>query len=146
MDNKRGFGSRMGFILSMAAFSIGIGNLWKFPYVVGNVSDMTNKKFAVIIDEAHSSTAGKNMAAVTRVLSEGEILEEAADLEDIIADEVARTGKQANVAMFAFTATPKPTTLQLFGRLNKHGQREAFHIYSMKQAVQEGFILDVPCS
>lgn len=120
-----------------------VTTIQKFPYVVGNVADMTNKKFAVIIDEAHSSTAGKNMAAVTRVLSEGEILEEAADLEDIIADEVARTGKQTNVAMFAFTATPKPTTLQLFGRQNKKGQKEAFHIYSMKQAIEEGFILDV---
>ena len=45
--------------------------------------------------------------------------------------------------MFAFTATPKPTTIQLFGRLNTKGQREAFHIYSMKQAIEEGFILDV---
>lgn len=45
--------------------------------------------------------------------------------------------------MFAFTATPKPTTLELFGRVNKKGQKEAFHIYSMKQAIEEGFILDV---
>ena len=66
-----------------------------------------------------------------------------ADVEDMIFSEIKRNGKQANVSMFAFTATPKPTTIQLFGRLNPHGQREAFHVYSMKQAIEEGFILDV---
>ena len=65
------------------------------------------------------------------------------DMEDGIAAELARNGKQQNVSMFAFTATPKPTTLQLFGTLNTNGQREAFHVYSMKQAIEEGFILDV---
>ena len=120
-----------------------VTTIQKFPYVVGTVNNLANKTFAVIIDEAHSSTAGKNMAAVTYVLSEGEISEEPADMEDIIMDEIARRGKQKNVSMFAFTATPKPTTLQLFGRLNSKGQREAFHIYSMKQAIEEGFILDV---
>lgn len=120
-----------------------VTTIQKFPYIVDNVSGMTNKRFAVIIDEAHSSTAGKNMAAVTYVLSEGDVTEDTADMEDVIADEIARNGKQTNVAMFAFTATPKPTTLQLFGRLNTKGQREAFHIYSMKQAIEEGFILDV---
>ena len=64
-------------------------------------------------------------------------------MEDMISSEIKRNGKQANVSMFAFTATPKPTTIQLFGRLNPHGQREAFHVYSMKQAIEEGFILDV---
>ena len=120
-----------------------VTTIQKFPYVVGNVNAMSNKKFALIIDEAHSSTAGKNMAAVTYVLSEGNINEEDGDIEDVIVDEIARWGKQSNVSMFAFTATPKPTTLQLFGRLNTKGQREAFHIYSMKQAIEEGFILDV---
>ena len=65
------------------------------------------------------------------------------DVEDMISSEIKRNGKQANVSIFAFTATPKPTTIQLFGRLNTHGQREAFHVYSMKQAIEEGFILDV---
>lgn len=120
-----------------------VTTIQKFPYVVGNVKSMKNKRFAVIIDEAHSSTAGKNMAAVTYVLSEGAVTEESGDMEDVIVDEIARNGKQANVSMFAFTATPKPTTLQTFGKLNTKGQREAFHIYSMKQAIEEGFILDV---
>lgn len=113
----------------------------KFPYIVDSVAGLKTKRFAVIIDEAHSSTAGKSMAAVTQSLGTGE--QDYSDVQDIIADEIARTGKQANVSMFAFTATPKPTTLQLFGLLNTKGQREAFHVYSMKQAVEEGFILDV---
>jgi len=113
----------------------------KFPYVVDSVKGLKNKTFAVIIDEAHSSTAGKDMAAVTQSLGAGE--QEYADAEDMITDEIRRNGKQANVSIFAFTATPKSTTIMLFGRLNKKGQREAFHVYSMKLAIEEGFILDV---
>lgn len=113
----------------------------KFPYIVDNVAGLKNKRFAVIIDEAHSSTAGKDMAAVTQSLGAGD--QDITDVEDIITDEIKRNGKQANVSMFAFTATPKPTTIQLFGRLNTKGQRVAFHVYSMKQAIEEGFILDV---
>ena len=64
-------------------------------------------------------------------------------MEDEIEGQIQKTGKQANVSMFAFTATPKPTTLQIFGTVNPQGEREAFHIYSMKQAIEEGFILDV---
>ena len=113
----------------------------KFPYIVDSVKGLKNKTFAVIIDEAHSSTAGKDMAAVTQSLGAGE--QEFTDAEDMITDEIRRNGKQANVSIFAFTATPKPTTIMLFGRLNRKGQREAFHVYSMKQAIEEGFILDV---
>ena len=118
----------------------------KFPYIVDNVAGLKEKRFAVIIDEAHSSTAGKDMAAITMTLGKGEVdidPETTVDTEDIIVDEISRNGKQPNVSMFAFTATPKPTTLQLFGRVNAKGQRQAFHIYSMKQAIEEGFILDV---
>ncbi len=113
----------------------------KFPYIVDSVKGLKNKRFAVIIDEAHSSTAGKDMSAVTQSLGAGE--QDYGDVEDMITDEIGRSGKQANVSIFAFTATPKPTTIQLFGRLNTKGQREAFHVYSMKQAIEEGFILDV---
>lgn len=118
----------------------------KFPYIVDTVSGLKEKKFAVIIDEAHSSTAGKDMAAITMTLGAGEVdvdTEATLAAEDIIVDEISRNGKQANVSIFAFTATPKATTLQLFGRVNPKGQRQAFHIYSMKQAIEEGFILDV---
>ena len=118
----------------------------KFPYIVDSVAGLKDKNFAVIIDEAHSSTAGKDMAAITMTLGKGNVeidTEAGIDTEDIISDEIARNGKQPNVSIFAFTATPKPTTLQLFGKVNAKGQREAFHIYSMKQAIEEGFILDV---
>ena len=114
----------------------------KFPYIVDSVKGLKDKHFAVIIDEAHSSTSGKNMAAITKSLGSEEV-ETDVDVEDVITHEIAHNGKQPNVSMFAFTATPKPTTLQLFGRLNAQGQYEAFHIYSMKQAIEEGFILDV---
>lgn len=115
----------------------------KFPYIVDDVANLKNKKFAVIIDEAHSSTAGKDMAAVTMTLGAGEVSIDESTTEDLIVEEIAKHGKQENVSVFAFTATPKPTTIDLFGRINKKGQKEAFHIYSMKQAIEEGFILDV---
>ena len=113
----------------------------KFPYIVDAVKNLKDKHFAVIIDEAHSSTAGKDMSAITKALASGD--SEEGDIQDIIQAEIRRNGKQDNVSFFAFTATPKPTTLLFFGRLNEHGQHEAFHLYSMKQAIEEGFILDV---
>lgn len=116
-----------------------VTTIQKFSYIVGNVKALKDKHFAVIIDEAHSSTAGKNMKAVTDVLREGEEV----DAGDILAKEVSKNGKPENVSLFAFTATPKPTTLKLFGRTNTKGRNEAFHLYSMKQAIEEGFILNV---
>lgn len=114
----------------------------KFLFTMDKVNNNKKKTFAVIIDEAHSSTSGKDMAAVTLTLSKATI-DEDATTEDAIVDEIKRHGKQPNISVFAFTATPKPTTLELFGTLNKKGEKEAFHIYSMKQAIEEGFILDV---
>ena len=113
----------------------------KFPYVIEKVKDLKDKHFGVIIDEAHSSTAGKDMMAVTKVL--GGKLDEDADADAIVQATLKRHGKQKNVSMFAFTATPKPATLELFGTPNDDGKKEAFHLYSMKQAIEEGFILDV---
>lgn len=115
----------------------------KFPHIVDTVASLKNKTFAVIIDEAHSSTAGKNMAAITKALGKSKPGEEDVDVEDAIVDEINRNGKQDNVSFFAFTATPKATTFDLFGRPNIEGYKEAFHTYSMKQAIEEGFILDV---
>lgn len=115
----------------------------KFPYIVESVSGLKNKRFAVIIDEAHSSTSGKEMAAVTKALGSLDEYDGDFDVEEMISNEIKLHGKQENLSVFAFTATPKPTTLELFGRVNKYGQKEAFHLYSMKQAIEEGFILDV---
>lgn len=113
----------------------------KFPYIVDTVANLNNKHFAVIIDEAHSSTSGKDMQAITQSLGAGEKQYE--DADDMINDQIEKSGKQSNVSMFAFTATPKDKTLRLFGQLNPQGQYEAFHLYSMKQAIEEGYILDV---
>ena len=114
----------------------------KFPYIVDSVSNLAQKKFAVIIDEAHSSTAGKTMIAMAKALGSEEDAE-LLDAYDMINSELEQTGKRPNVSMFAFTATPKNKTLRLFGRMNAQGQYEAFHLYSMKQAIEEGYILDV---
>ena len=113
----------------------------KFPYVVDELKNLKEKTFAVIIDEAHSSTSGKNMQDLSRTLGSDD--EEYMDEGDFINGVIQKSGKQANVSMFAFTATPKAQTLRMFGELNAHGQYEAFHLYSMKQAIEEGFILDV---
>lgn len=118
-----------------------VSTIQKFRYVLDIVKDLKDKKFAVIIDEAHSSTAGKNMAAVTQALASE--VTEGIDVEDRILYEVAKNGKQDNISMIAFTATPKPQTIQLFGTMNPSGKKEAFDLYSMKQAIEEGFILDV---
>ena len=117
----------------------------KFLYIVDTIKKINNKTFAVIIDEAHSSTAGKDMSAVTQVLGKGREDDEddEREEEDIFTEEIRANGKQPNVSMFAFTATPKPTTLALFGRPGKDGKPQAFDLYSMKQAIEEEFILDV---
>lgn len=129
-----------------------VTTIHKFMYIHELVSDLKNKTFAVIIDEAHSSTAGSAMESVTYTLSESrklsdatpaDVSEDELSMADVIEDEIARSGKQDNVSMIAFTATPKPTTLQLFGSLNEEGRKVAFDLYSMKQAIEEGFILDV---
>lgn len=118
-----------------------VSTIQKFRYILELVKDLKDKTFAVIIDEAHSSTAGSNMAAVTQALASND--ENYSDVEDIITDEIQKNGKQENISMIAFTATPKPQTIQLFGTMDKYGDKRAFDLYSMKQAIEEGFILDV---
>lgn len=114
-----------------------------------SVGNTANKKFAILIDEAHSSTTGSYMSSVSQVLTETDIengtIEELQEVTaaDAIEREIARTGKQANVSIVAFTATPKATTLQLFGTTQPDGSKAPFDVYSMKQAIEEGFILDV---
>ncbi len=120
----------------------------KFPHVVDELRGATDRRFAVIIDEAHSSTSGRNMAAVTAATGSsarrkgGDGDEDERDAEDVVRDTLKGMGKQPNVAMFAFTATPKHHTLKMFGQDGESG-KEPFHVYSMKQAIEERFILDV---
>lgn len=121
-----------------------VSTIQKFRYILDEVKESGNKHFAVLIDEAHSSTAGKNMKAVKEALTiTTEDESEEKTYEDLIDDEIQRSKKPANVSMIAFTATPTPKTLQTFGTLNTDGNKVAFDLYSMKQAIDEGFILNV---
>lgn len=117
-----------------------VTTIQKFLYILDITKTLSDKKFAVIIDEAHSSTAGKDMLALKKVLTKDE---ESDDIEDLINNRIEADGRPSNISMFAFTATPKDTTLKIFGRRNQKGQKEPFHLYSMKQAIEEGFIVDV---
>lgn len=130
-----------------------ITTLQKFPFVIDKLGDIPNRKYAVIIDEAHSSQGGEASRKMKEVLA-AKNLEEAEksdtndyDMEDEINEEVERAcktrGRQQNISFFAFTATPKTKTLGVFGQLNVEGKPEPFHLYSMRQAIEEGFILDV---
>ena len=119
-----------------------ITTLQKFPYVLEKIGNLEKRNYAVIIDEAHSSTSGDMMGSLRETLA-GAPEEEEEDLEDKIAREVEKRGKRDNISFFAFTATPKTKTMELFGRIGKDGKPEPFHLYSMRQAIEEGFILDV---
>lgn len=107
------------------------------------------RRYAVIVDEAHSSQTGESARELKSILGaavpEGEEAndENEVDWEDRLNDIMLSRGKQQNISFFAFTATPKGKTLQLFGRTGASGQPEAFHVYSMRQAIEERFILDV---
>jgi type I restriction enzyme, R subunit len=127
-----------------------ITTIQKFPYILDKLETLKHKNYAIIIDEAHSSTSGKNMAALTTslTLEEAQKLDEEAeaketDTDEKILAEITRVGKQPNVSFFAFTATPKGSTLKMFGTEDAKGESQPFHLYSMKQAIQERFILDV---
>lgn len=131
-----------------------ITTLQKFPYIYEDV-EATGKKYAVIVDEAHSSQTGTAAKKLKVALGDTEeVLEEYAkaeaeeenkvmDTEDNLLKELSTHGQHQNLSFFAFTATPKQKTLQIFGDRQPDGTFKAFHIYSMKQAIQEGFILDV---
>lgn len=122
-----------------------VTTIHKFFHILGKglLQAAAHKKFAVLIDEAHSSTEGTLMEAVTAILADGSDAEEELTTEDKIVEEVKRIGKQPNVSMFAFTATPKPETIALFGTTDEDGKKKAFDLYSMKQAIEEGYILNV---
>jgi type I restriction enzyme R subunit len=128
-----------------------VSTIQKFPFVIEKVGELEKRKYAVIIDEAHSSSAGENMASLREVLS-ANTLEEAAKLdaeleeydpEEEILKAIKKRGKQPNISFFAFTATPKAKTLEMFGTIGPDGLPHPFHLYSMRQAIEEGFILDV---
>lgn len=122
-----------------------VTTLQKFPVISDVIAQNKDKTYAVIIDEAHSSQAGESARHLRKALSleEAETADgEEKDLDDLIADEIKKKGDQANISFFAFTATPKSKTIELFGTI-RNGQKEAFDLYTMEQAIKEGFIKDV---
>jgi len=122
-----------------------VTTLQKFPIISEVVSQNKEKTYAVIIDEAHSSQTGEAARHLRKALSldEAEKLDIGSkSLDDIIEEEIRSKGDQGNISFFAFTATPKPKTIEMFGTVI-NGQKQAFDLYSMEQAIKEGFILDV---
>jgi len=123
--------------------------LQKFPVISEQMRAIPGKRFAIIIDEAHSSQSGESMRHLNRVLSAGSLEEaekldaEAEEPDDEVTKEVKARGHLSNASYFAFTATPKKQTLELFGTKQPDGSFAAFSLYSMRQAIEEGFILDV---
>ncbi|MFQ5857019.1 MAG: type I restriction endonuclease subunit R, partial [Anaerolineae bacterium] len=126
-----------------------VSTLQKFPFIVDEVGRLPGRKFGVIIDEAHSSQSGETAKSLKQVLAV-DSLEQAEeterdveDMEDRIAREMAVRGRLPNVSFFAYTATPKGKTLELFGTPQPDGSYAPFSLYPMRQAIEEGFILDV---
>ena len=124
-----------------------VTTLQKFGVIMDSMGELPGERFAVIVDEAHSSQAGQSAKAVQRVLSyaseDEKKDEEEKTVEDRILEELKHRGPQKNVSHFAFTATPKPETLQQFGTKHTDGTYKPFSLYTMRQAIEEGFILDV---
>ncbi|MCC6702934.1 MAG: type I restriction endonuclease subunit R, partial [Fluviicola sp.] len=129
-----------------------ITTLQKFPFILDKIGELTSRKYAVIIDEAHSSQGGEATKKMKEVLSaksleEAEELELESGLEEDAEDQIRKSmqsrGMQSNLSFFAFTATPKNKTVEVFGTLDNQGKPKPFHLYSMKQAIEEGFIHDV---
>ena len=109
-------------------------------------AEIAKRRYAIIVDEAHSSQSGetaRELKAILGVAAQPESGEEEPDWEDRLNQVMQSRGRQPNLSFFAFTATPKGKTLELFGRPGANGLPEAFHLYSMRQAIEEGFILDV---
>jgi type I restriction enzyme R subunit len=124
-----------------------IVTLQTFPFVLDAIREQTSlrkRTFAVIADEAHSSQTGKTARKLKQVLSSEQIAEdEEVSTEDVLHAQAQGGLLPKNVSFFAFTATPKAKTLELFGRPGSNGKPQSFHVYTMQQAIEEGFILDV---
>lgn len=105
------------------------------------ISGQGGRRFAVLIDEAHGSQSGSHADNLAKALTRDE--DAPSEIEDIIADYQRKRGPQDNISYFAFTATPRNVTLERFGTKGEDGIPHPFHLYSMRQAIEEGFILDV---
>ncbi len=122
---------------------INITTIQKFPFIVDGIADLSDKRFAVIIDEAHSSQSGSAADNLNRAMGNSGNEEEDPDPQDKILEAMRSRKMRNNASYLAFTATPKNNTLEKFGVCQEDGKYKPFHLYSMKQAIEEGFILDV---
>ncbi|MBF0387997.1 MAG: DEAD/DEAH box helicase family protein [Candidatus Omnitrophica bacterium] len=116
-----------------------ITTLQKFSFVLDKVKGMPARSYAVIVDEAHSSQGGEMAGDLKRAL----MIPDDGEVEDGLREMMKARGPQKNLSFFAFTATPKARTLEAFGQRGTDGKPEPFHLYSMRQAIEEGFIYDV---
>lgn len=159
-EHKTGVVQRIDKDSTQLASALGYGTniiittLQKFPFVVDKVGELPDRNYAVIIDEAHSSQGGEASKKMKEVLAakslEDATTEDTTDDytgDDFVREQIERSaqarGQQSNISFFAFTATPKYKTLQVFGHKGEDGKPQPFHLYSMRQAIEEGFILDV---
>lgn len=136
-----------------AGKNIIITTLQKFPFVTKKIAELPSRRYAIIVDEAHSSQGGEAARKLREVLTaktleeaekEDATLETGEDFEDeLVKTMSSRSAKRPNLSYFAFTATPKAKTLATFGVPGEDGKPRPFHLYSMRQAIDEGFILDV---
>lgn len=128
-----------------------ITTIQKFPFIVDGIADLSDKRFAVVIDEAHSSQSGTAAGKMNQAMGmspSGDPFDSAQDKEEEdIQDKILKAMQarkmKGNASYLAFTATPKNATLERFGSKQEDGSFKPFHLYSMKQAIEEGFILDV---
>jgi len=157
-EHKQGVVQKIEINSAQLAEALGTGvpivitTLQKFPFVTEKIGDLPMHRYAVIVDEAHSSQGGETATELKGVLAGAAIKEEAKakaeeaglpDYEEEVLKAMAKRGKQPNISFFAFTATPKYKTLEVFGQPGSDSKPEPFHLYSMRQAIEEGFILDV---
>ncbi len=159
-EHKTGVVQKIDKDANQLAAALGYGTniiittLQKFPFVVEKVGELPERKYAVIIDEAHSSQGGEASKKMKEVLAakslEDAVADDAQDDytgDDFVREQIEKSaavrGKQPNISFFAFTATPKYKTLQVFGDKDEEGKPKPFHLYAMRQAIEEGFILDV---
>ncbi|MGV8815850.1 MAG: type I restriction endonuclease subunit R [Gelidibacter sp.] len=120
-----------------------ITTIQKFPFIVEGIADLSDKRFAVIIDEAHSSQSGTAHDKMNAAMGQQPDADEEMDVQDKIILAMQARKMRGNASYMAFTATPKAITLEKFGMQQEDGSFKPFHLYSMKQAIEEGFILDV---
>lgn len=153
--------SKLKDIILQGNARIVICTLHRFPYIYDKVGSQSGRRYAVIVDEAHSSQSGKNAEKTKAALADTEeALRELAEIEekeveelekakDALMEDLLTQGQHGNLSFYAFTATPKPKTLQTFGveypdpQDSTKKRHRPYHIYSMQQAIEEGFIMDV---